>query len=318
MRYEKCVTCSRTVGWVGLAINLTLMLMKAFVGLISGSQALLADAMYSAKDLVSSLLVIVGLTVSSQPLDEEHPFGHGKVEFILSLIISVVFILVTGYLMVHAIQILLDDSPHQAPHLIALWAALVSIGVNIGMYYYSRCVAIEVNSPMVRTLAKHHYADATASGLVVVGITGSHYLDMPWIDTAVAVLETIHLMYLGAEVFWDSYKGLMDRSVDEDVLERIITVAERTDGVGEIKNLRTRYVGQEIWVEMTVGVSGDLTVDEAHDICDTLKERLIRRIPHVGTLHIDAEADKDDESLTAEMRAEWDAKLDDIAPQTEG
>ncbi len=179
MRYSKCVRCASLVGWVGLVTNLILLILKGFVGIISGSQALLADAMYSAKDVISSILVIIGLKVSSRPLDREHPYGHGKIEFILSMVVSVVFLTVTAFLFVHAVQILTNGDEHRAPHMIALWTALISVSVNVVMYFYSRCVSVEVNSPMVRTLSQHHYADATSSVAVAVGIIGAHYLAMP-------------------------------------------------------------------------------------------------------------------------------------------
>ncbi len=286
MRYEKCIKCSRTIGWIGLVTNSVLMVMKAFVGLISGSQAMVADAMYSAKDVVGSLMAIVGMTVSEKTLDREHPYGHGKIEFILTLVVSVIFIILSGYLLVHAVTSLFGEAPHKAPHLIALWAALIAVMVNVVMYFYSRCVAIETNSPLVRTLAKHHHGDAASSGAVAVGIIGAHYLNMPWIDTMVAVFETIHLMYLGGQVFWDSTKGLMDRSIGTETREHMIELAEAVDGVEEVKFLRTRHVGQNIYVEIAVGVNPDMRVADAHAVCSEVKESIIDNILRIGSIQV--------------------------------
>ncbi len=307
MRYSKCISCASYIGWVGLAVNLVLMTLKGFVGFVSGSQALVADAMYSAKDVITSLLVIVGLKVSGRPLDREHPYGHGKVEFILSMIISVVFLGVTALLLIHAVQVLMDGDVHSAPHIIALWTAIISILVNVGMYYYSRCVSIEVNSPMVRTLARHHHADATSSVAVALGIIGAHYLDMPWIDTAVAVFETAHLMYLGSEVFRESYKGLMDGSAPEEVNEEIRQQSMKVAGVESVEELKTRLVGQDLWVDMVIRVSADISVDEASDITDDVVDRLVRVIPHMGSVHVKFTAEELDPSEQVE---------DDYSPVT--
>ncbi|MBF0255886.1 MAG: magnetosome biogenesis CDF transporter MamM [Gammaproteobacteria bacterium] len=274
------------VGWIGLFTNLVLLILKGFVGIIAGSQALVADAMYSAKDVVSSILVIIGLKVSNQPLDREHPYGHGKIEFILSMVISVVFLVVTAFLFVHAIQILMNGDEHKAPHMIALWTALISVSVNVVMYYYTRCVSIEVNSPMVRTLSHHHYADATSSVAVAIGIIGAHYLGMPWIDTMVALFEIVHLMYLGGDVFKESYKGLMDRSAPEAVREKIDSVVRKVDGVRDVDELRTRLVGQEIWVDLIIQVDPGLTVEQATEISDGVIERLSARVPHIGSVQV--------------------------------
>ena len=286
MRYANCVKCAGMVGWIGLFTNLVLLLLKGFIGVIAGSQALVADAMYSAKDVISSLLVIVGLKISRRPLDREHPYGHGKIEFILSMIISVVFLSVTLFLFVHFIQIMMNGDEHKAPHMIALWTALVSVAVNVVMYFYSRCVSIEVNSPMVRTLAHHHHADATSSMAVALGIIGAHYLSMPWIDTMVALFEVVHLIYLGSSVFSDAYKGLMDRSAPEDIRNKIAVLTKQTAGVDGIESLRTRLVGQELWVDLVILVSEDISVETASDIRQQVIDNLVGRIHHLGSVQI--------------------------------
>ena len=286
------------------------MLMKGFIGMVAGSQAMVADAMYSAKDVVTSLMVIVGMAVSEKPLDREHPYGHGKVEFILSLFVSVVFMIVTGYLLIHAISTLLDEELHRVPHLIALWAALISIGVNVAMYFYTRCVAIEVNSPMVRTLSKHHHADATASGAVVIGILGSHYMNMPWLDTLVALFETLHLMYLGFDVFSDAVKGLMDRSLEQTDREQMAGVIAKVGGVEQLKQLRTRLVGQEIFADIIIAVDAELSVSEAYKIIEAVKAAIFRRFVHIGSLQVSAEASDKDTEKMAEIVSRWKEKGD--------
>jgi cation diffusion facilitator family transporter len=283
------------------------MFMKGFVGMVSGSQAMVADAMYSAKDVITSLLVIVGMTVSDKPLDRDHPYGHGKVEFVLSLFVSVLFIILTGYLFVHAVGTLLDDSAHTAPHLIAVWAAVVSIAANVGMYYYSRCVAVETNSPIVKTLSKHHHADATASGAVAIGIIGAHYMNMPWIDTMVAVFETIHLMYLGGDVFRDSCRGLMDRSLDSSAHDRLARVVRDIKGVMELKKIRTRHVGQEVSVEIVVGVDAEISVKESFEINEAVKEKIRQMIPHIGSLQVAAQSHDLDARELEDIRRRWES-----------
>ncbi len=306
MRYKKCISCSRTIGWVGLVTSIVLTLMKAFVGMVAGSQAMVADAMYSVKDVVSSLLVIVGMAVSEKDLDRNHPYGHGKVEFVLAMFVSIIFMAITVCLLVHAVSTLIEGDVHRAPHLIALWAALLAISVNVVMYFYSRCVAIETNSPLVRALAKHHHADAAASLAVAAGIVGAHYLNMPWIDTMVALIETVHLMYLGGDVFWDSAKGLMDRSVESPTRERISTLVKSVEGVDEIKHMRTRNVGQEVFIEIVIGVDPDLSVAEAKAISDAVKETVIHAIARIGSIQVSAEAHSAGAVEMEQVRSRWE------------
>lgn len=285
MRYSRCVTCHQIVGWVGLMVNLGLSCLKLFVGFVAGSQALVVDALYSAKDVVTSILILVGLRVSKQPIDREHPFGHGKVEFILSGVISLVLIAVTVLFFIFAAEHLMEGE-HQAPHLIALWTALFSVAVNVVMRSYTRCVSDEINSPIVRTLSKHHQADGWSSGAVAVGIIGSHYLGMPWLDSFVALGETVHLVYLGGEVFWDSFQGLMDISAPSAIVERIRLGALGVDGVDKIESLRTRRVGQEIWIDMVVGVDPEYEVRTARRVTRQVELVLAQEIPHVGDVNV--------------------------------
>ena len=239
MRYSRCVTCHQIVGWVGLMANLGLSGLKLFVGIVSGSQALMVDALYSAKDVATSILILVGLKFSKRPIDREHPFGHGKVEFILSGVVSVILLGITALFFYYSAEHFLEGE-HRVPHIIALWAALFSVAANIFLYRYVRCVAREINSPIVMTLAKHHHADWLSSAAVAAGIVGAHYLGMPWLDNVVALCEAMHLLYLGGEVFWDSFQGLMDTSAPKDIMARIEEQAARTVGVKSVEQLRTR------------------------------------------------------------------------------
>ena len=290
MRKSSCTVCARSLGWVGLVVSLVMMVMKGFVGLVGGSQAMLADAMYSFKDMLNALTVVIGMTVSSKPLDAEHPYGHGKIEFLLSMVVSILFLVLTAYLMIHAISLLIHSDAHRTPHLIVLWAALVSVGVNLGLYYYAHCVADETNSPIIRTMAQHHHGDATASGAVALGIIGAHYLNMPWIDTAVALWETVDLLILGKGIFMDSYRGLMDHSVTPAMCKRIVKAAQGVNGVKGVEHLRARYVGQDIWADMIVAVDPTETVEQAHEICEQVRSSVCTQIRHIASLHVAADA----------------------------
>ena len=285
MRYSRCVTCHQIVGWVGLLTNFGLSGLKLFVGIVAGSQALIVDALYSAKDVITSILILVGLKFSKQPLDREHPFGHGKIEFLLSGAISLMLMAVTGLFFFFAAGHLLEGE-HRPPHLIAFWTALFSMAVCWFLYRYTRCVATEINSPMVMTLAKHSRGDGLSSAAVAFGIVGSHYLGMPWLDTVVALGETLHLLYLGGEVFWESFQGLMDSAASKEVQDKIWSQAAEVPGVRSVDQVRTRRVGQEIWVDLVVGVDPDQSVQEARRVTKQVELSLAKMIPHIGDINV--------------------------------
>lgn len=285
MSYSKCIVCYRFVGWIGLTTNIALSVLKIFVGILSGSHALLVDALYSGKDVITSMLIILGLKFSKKPLDDEHRFGYGKIEFLLSMVIGIILVVVTILFLVYAAGFLVE-ADHQAPHLIALWTAIFVVAVNIYMRYYTRCVATNINSPMVMVLSQHHAADGYSSLAVALGIIGSHYMGMPWLDTLVAVAECVHLLYLGGEIIVDSYKGLMDDAAPDEIVERIRERTGQVDGVTKVETVRTRRIGQEVWIFLKIGVDPDLSVGEAKEVTLWVEQRLIESIPHVGDITI--------------------------------
>ncbi|MBF0448109.1 MAG: magnetosome biogenesis CDF transporter MamM [Magnetococcales bacterium] len=285
MRYSQCVVCNETVGWIGLAVNLAMATLKLFIGIVSGSFALMADALYSAKDVVTSALIVIGLKVSRQPIDQEHPFGHGKAEFILALAISLILMALTAWLFYYSAESLLEGV-FAAPHLIALWTALVSVAVNIFLHHFTRCVSIEINSPIVGTLSTHHRTDGFSSVAVALGVVGGQYLNMPWLDTVVALGGALFLLYLGGEVFWGAFQGLMDTVAPTKTVKLIKNTALGCSGVESVEQVRTRYVGQELWIDMTISVNPDLSVGSAKIISRRVEEKLATHVAHVGDIGV--------------------------------
>ncbi|CAK0775743.1 Magnetosome protein MamM [Gammaproteobacteria bacterium] len=285
MNYPKCIVCYHAVGWIGLGANFAISILKIVVGVISGSHALVVDALYSGKDVVTSFLIILGLKFTKQPIDEEHQFGHGKAEFIFSMMIGVCLIVITALVLYFEAGKLIQGN-HQAPHMIALWTAIFSAGANVVLTMYTRCVAFQINSPMVGVLTQHQKSDATASLAVAAGIIGSHYLNMPWLDTVVAVGECIDLGYMGGEVFFHAVHGLMDISAPEKVVAKIQEITSLISGVQKVEVVRTRRVGQEIWVSLVIGINPELSIHDAKKISRGVEKNLYESIPHLGEVNV--------------------------------
>ncbi|MBF0110524.1 MAG: magnetosome biogenesis CDF transporter MamM [Magnetococcales bacterium] len=286
MSYPQCIICYQSVGWIGLIANIALSILKVFVGVISGSQALLIDALYSAKDVLTSFLIVFGLKVSKQPIDQEHQFGHGKAEFLFSFTVGICMILITGLFIYFEADKLFKGGTHQAPHMIALWAALFAVGANLFLWYYTRCVSTQINSPIVSVLSHHQKSDAYSSMAVACGIIGSHYLNLPWLDALVAVGECIDLFYLGVKIVWNSIQELMDVSAPTEMIQRVRELAGTVRGVKAVEQVRSRRVGQEVWVTVVIGVDSELTVEQGKEISLWVEDRLMEGIPHIGDLTV--------------------------------
>jgi cation diffusion facilitator family transporter len=285
MNYPKCTACYHAVGWIGLGANLAISILKITVGLISGSNALVVDALYSGKDVVTSFMIILGLKFTNQPIDEEHQFGHGKAEFLFSMMIGLSLIIITVIILYFEAGKLIQGT-HLPPHMIALWTAIFAAGVNVLLSKYTRCVAYQINSPMVAVLSKHLKVDYIASLAVAAGIIGSHYLNMPWLDTVVAVGECIDLGYMGGEVFLHSVHGLMDVAAPEKVVARIKEISSLIAGVKSVETVQTRRVGQEIWVSLVIGVDPELSIRDAKKISIRVSENIHESIQHLGEVSV--------------------------------
>jgi len=273
--------------------------MKLSIGFLSGSKALVADSLYSIKDIASSVVILISLKISQKDLDAEHPYGHGKVEFIASMVISVFLIFASLYFMVGAIDDIMNNPHEQPPHMIAIVAAVISVMANIYFYKFTRCVAFQSNSPLIKTVSMHNEADALSSTLVVIALCGTHF-GLLLLDPIVAVLETLHLAIISMIVLKNAYGGLMDKSMPEDTNNLIKKVAKRVTGVKTIKVLRTRQLGQHIWIEITVGVDPELSIDIARSVAEIVEERILSEIPHAGNALVHFVSHEEGETVTEE------------------
>ncbi len=256
-------------------INFCLALFKIIVGILSGSKAVLADALYSVKDFLTSLVVVVGMKVSGKPPDERHPYGHGKIEFVAIFLISLFIIVGTSFLFVHSVKdvwLAYHGNMHP-PKFIAFWAALISMAANYKLSTYLHCVGNKVKSPAMLANAKHNHSDAVSSALVAGAIAGTR-LGYLFLDPLAALIETVDLMRLCVVMMNDSLQGMMDSAVSHQEIEQIKKTAALVPGIKKISSVLARKVGQGIWVDMVIRVKHDLPLDQGHKIGRQLEDTL--------------------------------------------
>jgi cation diffusion facilitator family transporter len=287
---SECIACSKKVGWFAVYANLALALFKAFIGYISGSKAILADSLFSFKDFATSLVVVAGIKVSGKPADENHPYGHGKIEFVAMLIMSILLIVATTFLFIHSVRDVWNSfhGGTHVPKFIAFWAAIISVIANYKIASYLQCVGERLKSPAVLANAKHSHSDAISSALVAGGILGTR-LGFFFLDPLVAAVETVDLMRLSVSMFKESLHGLFDASVDSEVLGRIEATARLVPGVRRVPRVTARQLGQSIWIDITIKVDHHLSHEEGHLIGLHVKESLHKLFNNVSGVHLNVE-----------------------------
>ena len=288
--YPECQWCANNVGRVAFWGNVGLFGIKLLCGVAGGSKALLADAVHSAVDVMTATIVMICLRVSKTPPDEEHPFGHGQVEYITSLFIGLSLITVAVFILYSAVMDILSGVTTQ-PNFIALLGLVVSIVGNELMFRQSFCCGEKFRSPAMIANAWENRADVYSSLAALVGVVGAE-LGFLFMDRVGAILVAVLITKSGVKMLRDAWHGILDRSLEDTVEDQIIYEAEADPDVLEVVLLKTRAIGQDRSVEMRCRVSPDITLNEGYIIVDRVKSRLVEKIDNLGLMTISPTADE--------------------------
>ena len=281
---QKCVRCATKLSWIGLWDSVFLTFFKGVIGILTGSRALTASALYSLHDVISGAAVIIGLKIATRPADEEHPYGHGNVEYIVCVFTSILILGATVFILADCIRIVFMGE-HAPPHWAALAAALISAFANEVIYRFNICAYRHMNSPALLAHAKHHRADAISSLAVVVAIVGGA-MGYHFLDAFVAIFEAGHLLFLSAELLYQGGSGLIDRAIEENDVSLIRQVLSDMPDVKEVRDIKTRQIGRRIWVDLYISLSLDKTIAEVNAISGKIRQNIEDRIKYTGNVNI--------------------------------
>jgi len=265
----------------GAALNLVLVILKFVAGFWGNSSVLVADAVHSLSDFVTDFVVIFGAKYWGRPADENHPYGHAKLETIVTLFIGVALMVVGGRLIFGAVSTLhsmiFDASyQHPIPGKIALIAAVVSILVKEYLYRVTARVARRVHSTAVAANAWHHRSDALSSipAALAVGcciVWGERYA---FLDPVATVLVGGMVFYAAWTIIYPTFGTLMDAGASRETIQKISELVKATPGVTNPHHIRTRSVGQGFDVDLHVWVDGSMTVRESHELAHSIEKML--------------------------------------------
>lgn len=274
-----------------IVIAIVVMLIKYCAYILTGSVALLSDAMESLVNIITACVALWAVSISSKPADAEHPFGHHKVEY-FSSVLEGILILFTALFILHESFTALFWGSHEVD--VSFWGiALSVIGFLINMFWCSFLTrfARSSSSPALQADARHLFVDVLTSlgvfsGLVLIFITGWTFL-----DSLIAAGIALHIFLQGLHVTWDSLGSLMDRAASDEIKDEIWEViCESAVGALEVHDLKTRSAGSAIFVEFHMVLPGSMTVSESHAICDRVEHMLCERLPNIRILiHVEPE-----------------------------
>jgi len=260
----RCSRCAGVILYIGIAEALVFTVLKAALGLSSGSRALMAASLYSIQDLISSLAAVIGMKISARPPDRNHPYGHGKAEYLMVILMSLMILLGVVVLTVTALDGFLDEAATtaEAPAMLALWVALVCGVACWLLCRFYECAGRRLNSPALTSCAEHMHSDCVSSVAVTVSVIGAK-LGHPAVDHAVAILEAVHVVFISGRVLGSAINGLMDTAADPRLLERLKRVIGEVEPVKRIRRTTARWSGQTLLAQIDVEVPGQMKLEEA-------------------------------------------------------
>lgn len=278
---------------IGSILDLLLGVVKILVGLFSHSQALIADGIHSLSDLLTDILVIYAAKHAAVEADDDHPYGHARVETVATVILGISLLVLAIGICSDAIRRLFMPEDLLQPGKWSLVVAVVSIVSKETIYHYTMHVANQLRSNMLKANAWHSRSDAISSVIVVIGIVGSMY-GLTYLDSVAAIGVGLMIGKIGWNLGWHGLRELMDTGLGADRLQAIKQIIMDNSGVKTLHMLRTRMMGADALVDVHIQVESDLSVSEGHFISATVSKSIIEQIEEVREVmvHIDPEDDE--------------------------
>lgn len=265
---------------IGSVVNVLLLVLKFVAGVLGHSSAMVADAVHSLSDFLTDIVVLVFVTISGKPNDKKHEYGHGKFETLAMTIIGFVLVIVAVGIIskgVVTIDDFFEGQELDAPGMLALWAAVISIVSKEAVYRYSIVKARKLQSQALEANAWHHRSDALSSIGTLVGVGGAIFLGQKWVilDPIASVVVGVFIGKVAFELLRDGIGDLTDKALPESVEQEILNIVSGLDNVGNPHNLKTRRIGNHYAIELHVKMDGDISLREAHDKATEI-ENLLR------------------------------------------
>ena len=302
---------------VGTASNFLLSIIKLIGGIIGNSAALVADAVHSISDLLTDVIVLITLKIGQKPKDDDHTYGHGKVESLGTTAIGF-FVISAGLGLAYEAWDIIQSGAPRSPELLAAGIALISIFIKEWLFRYTRSVGKKSSSSILLANAWHHRSDAISSIAALIGIIGS-MAGFPVLDPIAAAMVSFMIIKVGYELTLGGFRDLMDTALNEKDTQKLQTTIDDISGVIKSHDLRTRKIGEGILMDVHIQVDSDLTVTEGHEVGERVRRQLIKNYPNTQDVlvHVDSYDDSKVETIYNISRNDVEILLTPILANTE-
>lgn len=265
---------AKNAGMYGIIGNIFLLIIKAIIGFVSKSQAMIADSINSAGDIFASLMTFIGNKIASAPKDEDHNFGHGKAEYIFSMFISISMILVSAKLLYDSILTLINGSELKFSWFLVIVCAITII-TKLILYIYVKNLLKTDKNILLEANMTDHKNDCIVTTFTLISVLLAR-INIYWFDSIVGIGISLWICYTGIKIFIESYNILMDISVDEETKDLILNIANSYEEIKEIRNITSTPIGYKYIVILIIAVPGEMTTKDSHKLADKLEEDITK------------------------------------------
>lgn len=264
-----------------IILNTALSLCKLLAGLFAHSGAMLSDAVHSASDVLATIVVMIGMKLAGRESDDKHPYGHERFECVASLVLAAMLALTGFGIGLSGVkQIIAGGDALSTPGALALVAAIVSVLVKEGMYWYTRAAAKKLNSSAMLANAWHHRSDALSSVGSFAGILGAR-LGLPVLDPVACVLICAFILKVAWDIAFDAFRRMMDTACDEETEARMRALVQEQNDIVRVDRMRTRLFGNRVYVEIEIAADGLMSLNDSHAVAQRVHDAIEAAFPMV-------------------------------------
>ena len=270
---------TKIASMLGIIVNLFLLIIKGIVASLSGSQAMVADAFNSAGDIFSSLMTYVGNRISCKKADDDHNLGHGKAEYIYSMLISISMLLMATFVLKDSIKSLFYGSKYT----FSIWlivVCIVTIIVKFSLFLYTNTLYKKHNNLLILANSKDHLNDTIITSLNLISCVLSSY-NIFFLDGIVGSIISIWIMYTAIKLFIESYNVLMDKSISIETKNKVLDIIKEEKQVKKVIHFNSTPVGYKYQISFTIYVDGNMSTFDSHEIANNLEEKIVDKVEEI-------------------------------------
>lgn len=292
MKKHKQIKLASILGIIG---NIFLLIIKTIIGIVTRSRAMIADAFNSAGDIFSSLMTFIGNKIASQPSDEDHNLGHGKAEYIYSMLISIIMIITSIVIFKDSLNTLLNKITYKYSFWLIV-VCIITIITKLSLYLYTNKLAKKYNSILIKANSKDHLIDTFITSLNLISCILAKY-NIYYLDGIVGIGISLWIIYSSLSIYKESYDVLMDKSIGDDTKQKVLEIINKYPEVKKVNHFNSTPVGYRYQISFTIFVDGKMSTYDSHAIADRLEKEITNKfddiyltVIHVNPIDIDKES----------------------------